>query len=192
MLVRPSTLQDPRLIVYGAGDCYFGAYVANGADASPLVYLGATKGGVAWHYARSMHDIETDQALAAVDAFATKEEAMVKFTILQTNLANLYQILGTADNAVSGGGPTDASSSLGFGQAITRATKQFVWYGLAPPGATNRQRVLQAWKCYVTEIGEAKQEKTGEVSIPITAKAYYDVTAYATLGNSPIFKILDS
>jgi hypothetical protein len=191
MLVKPSTLQDPRMVVFGAGQVYFGPYTANGGDAS-LTFLGATKGGVSMHYARTIHDVETDQALAAVKGFPTKEEVMFKFTLLQLNLGNVYAAIGSTEMPLVGGGATDASSSLGFGQAITPVEKQFVWYGMAPPGATNLQRVLQAWKAMVTDIGEIKMEKNGEASVALTVKAYYDVTAFAALGNSPIFKILDS
>ncbi len=186
----PATDIDPRVIVKGAGKVYPAAYVASGADGT-AIFAGATKGGVEISYARTMHSVESDQYLADVTAFSTKEVVTIKSSFLQLNLATLYLLTGTSDQTLVNGTVTDTSSSLTYGQSLTTRYYQLLAKMEAPPGATNSQRVYQFWKAFVTAIGPAKLMKTGEYVQEVTWMALADVTAVAA-GKAPLFQILDS
>jgi hypothetical protein len=191
MLVFPASWPNPKLYVHGAGIAHLGTYVENGADASPLTPIQSTENGIEFHYARTMKNVEVDQALAAVDGFAIKEDCTIKLSAQEENLAKLQAIIGTPDFVVTGGGPTDGTSSWDVGNGTTPQRWQMVLEVMAPAGATNALRAVQIWRVMLESIGAAKHMKNDVVKREFTFRAYFDVTA-AQNGFRGLFKVRDS
>ena len=189
----PGTDIEPRQIIKGAGRLYAADATSGGADGTPFVFLGASKGGFEFHFNRKMHIIEVDQYLNGVAAFPIGEEFTIAMELAQLNLKNWNQIIKTGDAAISlvGGDVGDTSSSLTLGEAKSSKYFQLVWKGEAPPGATSGQRLLQAWRCVLMTHGSVKFEKTKDASVKCQWRALTDVTAIAA-GKAAVCQFLDS
>jgi hypothetical protein len=193
-LVIPSTDIDARMILPGPAKFYIAAATSGGTDAGSLVYLGATEpGGAEFHFAKTSHHAMVEQYLNEVTSFPIKEEYTLKATFPQMNLANLYQILQTADTSMTlvGGTSVSTSSSLTFGEQKAAAFWQLVVKYLAPPGATNGQRLIQAYKAVIHQLGAVKLDKTKPAALAVTWKCLTDTTAIAA-GKAPVLQFLDS
>ena len=193
VVTLPSTDIEPRQILKGAGRLYAADYASGGADGTPFVFLGASKGGFEFHFNRKTHIIEVDQYLNGVAGFPMGEEFTVSMELAQLNLANWNQIIKTGDAAItlSGGTISDTSSSLTLGEAKTAKYFQLVWKGEAPPAATSGQRLLQAWKCILMSHGSVKFEKGKDASVKCQWRALTDVTAIAN-SKAAVCQFLDS
>jgi hypothetical protein len=194
VLTIPATDIDARMILPGPAKFYIGAYAANGADTGTLFYLGATEpGGAEFHFAKTAHHAMVEQYLNEVASFPIKEEYTLKATFPQLNLGNFYQILQTADTSMTlvGGLAASTSSSLTFGEQKTVQYWQLVVKFLAPPGATNGQRLIQAYKTVIHQLGAVKLDKTKPSALAVTWKCLTDTTAIAS-GKAPVLQFLDS
>lgn len=184
---------DPRLVIHGGpgSRILVGAYTANGGDVGSLADLGAMESSVVMQYARTMFAVECEQMLAAYHAFAIHEDITVKASFQQLNLANVYAMEGTTDQALTGGTVSDVASSLGFGQSITTRFYQLVLQTLAPAAATAGIRLYQFWKAYVENIGPVTFDRKKNAFQEITWRCLVDNSAIAA-GKPPVFQILDS
>ena len=59
----PPSAAKPEFVKRGAGDFFFGSYVAAGADTADLRHMGPTQGGVEFDFKKTLHEIEVDQFL---------------------------------------------------------------------------------------------------------------------------------
>lgn len=194
LLTIPATDIDARMILPGPAKFYVAPWVTGGADAGTLFYLGATEpGGAEFHFAKTSHHAMVEQYLNEVTSFPIKEEYTLKATFPQMNLANLYQILQTADSSMTlvGGLPASTSSSLTFGEQKSAQFWQLVVKFLAPPGATNGQRLIQAYRSVIHQLGAVKLDKTKPTAIAVTWKCLTDTSAIAS-GKAPVLQFLDS
>jgi hypothetical protein len=193
VVTLPGTDIEPRQILKGAGKLYAADATSGGADGTPFVFLGASKGGFEFHFNRKVHIIEVDQYLNGVAGFPMGEEFTCAMELAQLNLKNWNQIIKTGDAAITltGGDIADTASSLTMGEAKSSKYFQLVWKGEAPPGATSGQRLLQAWKCILMSHGTVKLEKTKDSSVKCQWRALTDVTAIAA-GKAAVCQFLDS
>lgn len=189
----PTTDVNPLQILKGAGRLYAADWATGGADGTPFVFLGASKGGFSFHFNRKSYVVEVDQYLNGISAFPIGEEFTISMELAQLNLKNWNQIIKTGDAAIAltGGDTMDTASSLQLGEAKSSKYFQLVWKGEAPPGATSGQRLLQAWKCILMTHGEVKFEKTKESTVKCTWRALTDVTAIAAT-KAAVCQFLDS
>lgn len=192
-ILLPGTDIEPRQILKGAGRLYAADTTTGGADGTPFVFLGASKGGFSFHFNRKMHIVDIDQYLTGVSGFPIGEEFTISMELAQLNLKNWNQIIKTGDAAITlvGGDIGDTASSLTMGEAKSAKYFQLVWKGEAPPGATSGQRLLQAWKCILMTHGDVKLEKTKDSSVKCQWRALTDVTAIAA-GKAAVCQFLDS
>lgn len=161
----------------GAGKLYLSPYVASGADATSLTFIGATQGGVEFDFKRSQKLVESDQYLGSINAFPIKEEFSVKFTVLESTLEaikNAFLWNGTLTDGTRAG--TNAYGSLVLGEESTQQFRQLVWKGLAPYGYAG-SRYIQLWKVTFKSAAALKYEKGKEISYQITLDALTDPSA---------------
>lgn len=164
----------------GAGKLYLGPYAAAGADTSSLWFVGATTGGVEFDPKRTVHPIEVDQYLGPIGAFTTKEETSVKFTTVDTTLANIYQVLAWSKNTLTAGVRSGSAGSLGIGEESNRTYLQIIWKGLPMPGYSGgASRLLQLYRCVFFGSSAIKYEKGKESTLQVTFHALSDPSAVA-------------
>jgi hypothetical protein len=174
----PSDDASGQLAYSGAGKLYLGAYVASGADAGTLWFVGGTQGGVEFDPKRTQHEIEVDQYLGPIAAFPTKENYSVKFTTVDATLKNIQQVLAWNKNALTAGTRTDNTGSLPLGEETNRVYLQLVWKGAALPGyTTGTARILQLYRAVFMGSGAIKMEKGKETSVQVTFHALSDPSA---------------
>jgi hypothetical protein len=167
-LTFPTSAAKPEFIRRGAGDIYIGAWVPAGADTPTLRHMGPTLGGIEFDPKRTLHNIIVDQFLGPVAAFPTAEDFTIKFTLLDTTLANFYKAMQYAQNTLVGGDRTDASGSLGLGEENAYTYYQIVWKGTPPPQSAASASILQFYKCVFTQVAAIKFEKEKESALQVT------------------------
>lgn len=177
-LVFPSDDASSSFAYSGAGKLYLAPYTPAGADAIGLAFVGATTGGVEWDPKRQQHLIECDQYLGSIGAFPTKEDFTVKFTTIDTTLANIYRVLDYSKNTLTGGERSSSSGSLPLGEESWRAYVQLIWKGPAIP-AYGTYRLLQLYRCAFVGSSAIKFEKGKESTIQVTFHALSDPSAVA-------------
>lgn len=173
-LIFPTDAAKPEYITHGAGRFYIGAYVAAGADASPLRDMGSTLGGIGFDPKRGMHLVEVDQYLGPIASFPIKEDHTIKVTLLDATLANIYKALAYSANTLTGGDRTDNSGQFGLGEETKELYYQIVWKGTPPSQSTATARILQLYKCSFEAIAEIKFEKAKESAFQLTFRALSD------------------
>ena len=180
-LVFPSDDASAQFAYNGAGKLYIGAYVASGADATLTDgFVGATTGGVEFDPKRTVHPIEVDQYLGAIGAFPTKEDYQVKFTSVDTTLANFKRILALSTSTLTGGTRASTTGALNLGEENARAYYQIVWSGAALTSNTgSTARILQLYRCVFMSVGAVKFEKGKETTVQVTFTALSDPSAVA-------------
>lgn len=177
-LVFPSDDASSSYAYSGAGKLYLGTYAPAGADSASLAFVGATTGGIEWDPKRQQKLIECDQYLGSIGAFPTKEDFTVKFTTLDTTLANIYRVLAYSKATLTGGDRTSLSGSLPLGEESYRNYVQLVWKGQALP-AYGTHRLLQLYRCVFIGSSPVKFEKGKESTIQVTFHALSDPSAVA-------------
>jgi hypothetical protein len=173
-LVFPSSSVKAEYIRHGAGDFYIGTYVAAGADAATIRHMGPTLGGLSFDPKRTMHPIEVDQFLGSIASFPTKEDFIVKVTLLDTTLANVYKALAYATNTLTAGDRTDNAGSMGLGEESREVYYQLLWKGNPPSQSSAAASIIQLYKCAFEAVAEIKFEKPKETGIQITFRALTD------------------
>jgi hypothetical protein len=193
-LSLPTTDIDGGMILPFPARFYLAPQTVNGADSGALKFLGATAaGGAEFHFAKTSHHVMTEQYLNEVTSFPTKEEYTLKATFAELNLDKLNTILGTGEAAMTlvGGLRASTSSSLTFGEQKLAAFFQLVVKGIAPPGATNAQRLIQAYKAVVSSLGAIKLDKAKETGLQVTFKCLTDTGAISA-SKAAVLQFLDS
>jgi hypothetical protein len=190
-LVFPSINSDARYIQGGVGLLFVAPYAANGADGSPITFLGPTEGGIEFDQKRDFHVIEVDEFLSGIGAFPMKEEFGFKAVFAETTLANIQALLFNFGNTLTGGQRASASGSLTIGEDKSRNYRQIIYKGPATPAyGSSVNRIYQMFQCVPTSIGPIKYTKGKEGTIAVTFRALADPTA--VLASAPaVGKILE-
>jgi hypothetical protein len=176
-LTFPSDDASASYAYSGAGKLYVGSYQPSGADASSLAFVGATTGGVEFDPKRTQHLIEVDQYLGSIGAFPTKEDFTVKFTTVDTTLANIYRVLAYSRGTLVNGDRSSYAGSLTLGEESDRKYLQVVWKGPSLPAYSGTARIIQLYRAVFMGSSAVKFEKGKESTIQITFHALSDPTA---------------
>lgn len=190
-LVYPSDDVNDALIQRGAGYLYFAPATVAGADPATLYFLGATESGLEWDPKLSRVPIIVDQRLNSIGSFPSGEAPSFKTTLVQLNLANLWNAIGdNSDGQLIGGDQFGSAGSLLLGEWIKRRYMHLVWLGNRP-GDIATSRTYQFWKASPKSAGAVKTEKGKITSIAVEWDLHTDVAAQAA-GLGAYGKIIDS
>lgn len=190
-LVFPTDDVDDLLVQRGAGYLYFAPQTVAGADPAALFFLGATEGGIEWDPKLSRVPIEIDQRLNSIGSFPSKETPSMKTTLVQVNLANLWNAIGTAQSGfLTGGDQFGSVGDLLLGEWNARRYMQLVWLG-ARPGDSSGTRTYQFWKATPFSAAALKTQRDKITSVAVEWMLHTDIAAQAA-GLGAYGKIIDA
>lgn len=186
----PSEVRTETFYVRGVGELYIGAWVTGGADAT-LYRCGGLNTPIEFEYKRDFTLVETEQDLAPIDAFPSKESCTLKASFLDMTLKNYHDILMLASTSLTAGGRADNSGSVKGGGDKARSFLQVVWQGAVPAQSSATSRVIQIYKAIPSSVGSLKFDKKNPSSFAVTFTALHDKAAELA-GKAPLFLAFDA
>jgi hypothetical protein len=181
---------NPANNIVGPTEVWYAPYVGAGAEPSTgtIVALGMTsKDGFGYDKKDTYLEVEVDQLVEHVDAFLTKREHDIKFSVVELSASNLNVATGERPDTLIAGSPTIQKLGEFFdlvnGAAPSQRPTYRQWIFRFPaPGYDNTTSPIGKWayvrffKAYVFQSGERKFSKDGQTVIPVTLHALADTT----------------
>lgn len=171
----PNELLIPRGAVYDFVIC---PYLPNGADgvASPIGTIAAQ---VTHTHARTMKEIDVQNAAAPIGAFLTREHVTIQATASELTLARYAQLMNMQSTAVTGGGDASASGTLLIGGNWLTDYYQVAMRRAGLPNQPNgTSRVYQFWKCKIAQVAAQVFSRDDFDKLQFTLTAFSDFTAF--------------
>jgi len=165
---------------FGPGVLYIGA-----PGTTPTLDIGGVKGGATFSVKRTKLEVKLGSPKTRVKQYTTEEEATLKVTGIEWNLANLAYALGAGVTGVSG-----AEETLEFGGDMDVSNRALRFVHIAPDGSTIDLHIFKAESLGELELA-MKDDDVHEFPYEFGAVVgATDFAGAALADNKKLFKII--
>lgn len=173
-----TALASAKFIPRGSVQVWYGPKVDNGADSSPLTWLGSRSAKLTLNFARKTALADVQEFFNALDAMVVAEELKFTSTYNKLTAANYQELLGMPSLPLTGGGDAATSATLGIGEDDVVQFRQIALRSNAPPSmGAGVKEIVQLWKVFSETQGAQDYAKEAFRTLQVGHHALADETA---------------